>query len=263
MSAKKQRSPSYPGIPLQEAIDRAHQFFRKEGKHEALVQTAVTHWGYSSKSSGGALTIAALKAYGLMADKGAGAERKVFLTPFGLNMIMDERTISPDRDKAIQKAALTPKIMAELWNKYGLELPSHETFRHYLRVEREFNDNAVNDVIKVYQANVQFARLGQDDVGFEESNDGDGDNGVVDPPPPPPTGGNASNVPPARVVQVQSIVPTGGEEIGNYRVSKTTTIRLVATGPYSRQSIEGLVKQLQLGLDLGNFDDLPENDEPA
>ena len=71
-------------------------------------------------------------------------------------------------------------------------------------------------------------------------------------PPPPRTG----QTPPPAVI-------SGGEEIGNYRVSKTTTIRLVATGPYSRQSIEGLVKQLQLGLDLCNFDDLPEEDEPA
>ena len=100
-----------------------------------------------------------------MADKGVGVDRKVFLTPFGLNLILDERTVSPDRDKAIQQAAMTPKIMAELWSKYGRDLPSHETLRHYLRVEREFNDNAVNDVIKVYQANVQFAQLGMDDVG--------------------------------------------------------------------------------------------------
>ncbi|MCF3471260.1 hypothetical protein [Stenotrophomonas maltophilia] len=261
MAAKKQRSPSYPGITLQEAIDRAHQFYKKEGKHEALVQTAIPHWGYSSKSSGGLVTIAALKAYGLMADKGAGAERKVFLTPFGLNLILDERTVSPDRDKAIQQAALTPKIMAEMWSKFGRDLPSHETLRHYLRVERDFNDNAVNDVIKVYQANVQFARLGQGDVGFEEADEIEGDNGDADPPPPPP-GTNAPN-PPPRVVHAPAIAPLGGEEIGNYRVSKTTTIRLVATGPYSRQSIEGLVKQLQLGLDLGNFDDLPEGDELA
>lgn len=262
MAVKKQRSPSYPGIPLQEAIERAKQFYKKEGKHEALVPTAITHWGYSSKSSGGLVTIAALKAYGLMADKGVGVDRKVFLTPFGLNLILDERTVSPDRDKAIQQAAMTPKIMAELWSKYGRDLPSHETLRHYLRVEREFNDNAVNDVIKVYQANVQFAQLGMDDVGFEES---PGNENVVDvdppPPPPPVTGGTP---PPPRTGQTPPpAVISGGEEIGNYRVSKTTTIRLVATGPYSRQSIEGLVKQLQLGLDLGNFDDLPEEDEPA
>ena len=254
MAVKKQRSPSYPGIPLQEAIERARLFYKKEGKHEALVPTAITHWGYSSKSSGGLITVAALKTYGLMADKGGGTDRKVFLTPFGLNLILDERTVSPDRDRAIQQAALTPKIMAELWAKYGRDLPSHETLRHYLRVEREFNDNAVNDVIKVYQANLDFARLGQEDGEFEESPEEGDDSGEVGTPP------GTGAPPPPRIGQTP-IVPVGGEEIGNYRVSKTTTIRLVATGPYSRQSIEGLVKQLQLGLDLGNFDDLHEPED--
>lgn len=254
MAIKKQRSPSYPGVPLQDAIERAKQFHKKEGKHATLVPTALGHWGYSTKSSGGLITVAALKAYGLMDDKDSGPDRKVFLTPFGLNIVLDERTASPDRDKAIQEAALMPRIMADLWDKYGRELPSHDTLRHYLRAEREFNESAVNDVIKVYLANLEFAKLNK--RASEEASDTEelSPSGEFHPPPvhspvaPPLAQGTPRVGSPA--------APVGhGEEIGNYRVSKNTTIRLVATGPYSRLSIEALVKQLQLGLDLGNFDE--------
>lgn len=257
MSIKKQRSPSYPGIPLLDAIERAKQFQKQEGKHEALVPTALTHWGYSTKSSGGLVTVAALKAYGLMDDKGSGADRKVFLTPFGLNIVMDERIISPDRDRAIREAALMPRIMADLWERYGTDLPSHDTMRHYLRVEREFNENAVNDVIKIYIANMEFAKLNSTesaDAGFSEEDEG-GEQAPSSPAPP------AVQTPPAARTGSTPAPSLAGEEIGNYRVSKNTTIRLVSSGPYTRQSIESLVKQLQLAIELGNFDDLPEDEE--
>lgn len=259
MSIKKQRSPSYPGITLQDAIERAKQFHKKEGKYEALVPTALTHWGYSTKSSGGLVAVAALKAYGLMEDKGGGTDRKVFLTPVGLNIVMDERSVSPDRDRAIRDAALMPKVMADLWERYGTDLPSNDTLRHYLRVEREFTENAVNEVIKIYVANMEFAKLNSADRFADDSlseEDEGGEQGPSSPNAPPV----AQTPPPARSGSTPA-PPMAGEEIGNYRVSKNTTIRLVSSGPYTRQSIESLVKQLQLAIELGNFDDLPEDEE--
>lgn len=52
-----------------------------------------------------------------------------------------------------------------------------------------------------------------------------------------------------------------GEEIANIRVSKKCTIWLIAFGPYSKQSIESLVAHLKLGLELGNFDNVLENEQ--
>lgn len=268
MAIKKQRSPSYPGITLEEAIQRAKAFFKNEGKHEALVPTAMSHWGYSSKSSGGLITVAALKGYGLMGDKGSGNERKVFMTPFGLKIIMDERVVSPDRDAAIKQAALTPKIMAELWAKYGSELPSQDTLRHYLRVDKEYSDSAVKEVIKIYLSNLNYAKLNSSDVvemadtdeGTDSSDESDSSNsnGGEQVQEAPYVSTFMPQMPPAaRPAGTATYI---GEEIANYRVSKTTTIRLVANGPYSRKSMEGLVKQIQLAIELGNFDDLPEEE---
>ena len=272
MAIKKHRSPSYPGITLEEALHRAKAFYKHEGKHEALVPTALTHWGYSTKSSGGLIAIAALKAYDLMADKGSGAQRMVSLTPFGLKIIMDERTVSPDRDAAMKQAALNPKIMGELWDKYGTDLPSRETLRHFLRVDKEFGDSAVNDVIKIYISNLAFAGLEKSDPingadsGADEGETAELTDDALEQRGSEPIGDVTSFAakpqPKAFKGFVESAMPTpAGEEIGNYRVSKSTTIRLLSNGPYSRKSIESLVKQLQLALDLGNFDDLEDADD--
>jgi len=226
-----------------------------------LVPTAASHWKYGPKSSGGLVTVAALKAYGLMADKGNGAERKVFLTPFGLSVVQDERQHSPDRDAALKKAALNPKIMSDLWSKYAADLPSMDTVSHYLKVDKDFNENAVSDVIKIYKENISFARLDSDDgiSGAEDTNEGApqaaDSAGQFDTAYANKSG--ASRSPESR--SVPSMGAHQGEEIANIRVSKNSTIRLLATGPYSRQSIESLVAQLKLGLELGNYDDFSDD----
>lgn len=51
------------------------------------------------------------------------------------------------------------------------------------------------------------------------------------------------------------------EEIANIRVSRSCAIRLLADGEYNKKSIEALVAQLQLGLELGIYDDLDDEQE--
>ncbi|HUO82597.1 MAG TPA: hypothetical protein VM616_07055 [Gammaproteobacteria bacterium] len=150
--AARVRSPAYPAITIDEAVDRARVLYKIEGKHPALVKTAVSHWGYKPKSSGGTKTVAALKAYGLLVDEGSGPDRKVWLSNDGLTIVRDEREVSPDRNHLIGRLALKPKILLEMWNTYGTELPSEDTVRHFLTAEREYNPSAVSDIIRVYLA---------------------------------------------------------------------------------------------------------------
>lgn len=268
----KQRSPSYPGITLESAISRAKAFFNAEGKHETLVTTAVGHWKYGPKSSGGLVAISALKAYGLMEDRGNGAERKVRLSPLGLSIVQDERVVSPDRDASIRKAALTPKILNDLWHLYGLTPPSNDTVSHFLRVEREFTASAAHDVIKIYEEAIKYAKLDSqspEDSPIEGSLESEDQVDELDVSP------SDSTIVSEGFISAGSVTPSStrvrheisrppvelyGEEIANIRVSRTTTVRLIANGPYSRQSIEALVAQLKLGLELGTYDDLPEEE---
>lgn len=53
--------------------------------------------------------------------------------------------------------------------------------------------------------------------------------------------------------QSHANAPTVGTEVGTYPVSADCKIKLIATGPYDKASIEALVQQLQLNLKLGVF----------
>lgn len=255
MESRRHRSPSYPAIPIKDAIDRAIVFFKKEGKHKATIATTAAHWGYSAASSGRLTTVAALKSYGLMEDSGEGAARKVYLTPLGLSIVQDERSVSPERDVAIRQAALLPKTMSDLWGKYGTDLPSNDTLSHYLKVERDFNPNAISDVIRIYKDNVVFAGL-NDGLGADPDDGLGSSNGEEEDGTPTERPLTTSTK-----MGVAARPSLAGEEIANIRVSRDCTIRLLATGPYSRKSIEALVAQLKLGLELGTYDDLEAADE--
>ena len=150
------RSPSFPFIDLEAAIERAQQFYEAEHRNAAPSDVAVSHWGYTPKSSGGKQTLGALRAYGLLTGTG-----RVSLTSRALKIVV---LGAPDRDKAIQEAALAPEEFNKLWTKHGQELPSDQSLRHELLINRGFNDNAVDRFINNYKTTVAFARLGDSDT---------------------------------------------------------------------------------------------------
>lgn len=156
---RRERSPAYPGIGLEAAIDRARTLYDREGRHPVHVEVALQDWGYSVKSSGGRTVLAALKQYGLLEEARSGSYRQVRLTDRALNILLDEREGSPEKIEAIQAAALSPKIHEELRSKYDGHIPSDENLRYYLRVERHYTDSAVAEFVPQFRATMEFAGL--------------------------------------------------------------------------------------------------------
>lgn len=155
----KHRSPAYPGLDLKAAIERARSFYHHEKRSSANVAVAVQHWGYSPSSSGGRQTLAALISYGLLEDKGSGDQRSVTLSDLALRILLDDRPDSIERADAIRRAALLPKIHSELFSKWPNELPSNPNLRHYLLIEKKFNENSVDDFISQLRTTADFARI--------------------------------------------------------------------------------------------------------
>lgn len=178
--AKRVRSPNYPFIDLEEALQRARALYENEKTHPTGTQVASRHWGYKSANTGGGLIIAALRAYGLLDTRGSRDQRKVWITDSGRKLILDQRSVDhPKKIKALQEAALKPKIHAELWERWGGELPSDESIWHYLVMDRGFNESKANRFIEEYKNTLTFARLtgngrlSEQEVGEEEV-DGEG-----------------------------------------------------------------------------------------
>jgi len=156
----KKRSPKYPFISLEKAIERANELYIKDGMNTVGTAVAKDHWGYNPKSSGGLQTIGALNIYGLLESVGKGFDRKVKLTQLARRILLDKRETSPDRDKAIKEAALNPTIFLELYAKWQETGPqSDESLEHDLVFERNFNEKSVKDFIRIFKDTMLFAKL--------------------------------------------------------------------------------------------------------
>jgi hypothetical protein len=158
--APKHRSPSYPAIDLQKALDRTKQLAKVAGRHAAPVSAVLGEWGYSPKSSNGLLTIAAVKKFGLVTDEGKQTPRQLRLTQLGHEVVVyDTDRDSTEWMQRAQEAVLKPAIIRDLWTKYDGQLPADSVMRPYLVIERGFSDSAAKEVLRILRLSISFAKM--------------------------------------------------------------------------------------------------------
>ena len=162
----KHRSPSYPAIDLKTAINRAAKLSELAGSHAAPVAAVIQAWGYKPKTSGGLLSLAALKKFGLAEDEGKREARQLRLTTLGRELLFyRSNPASPEWRERIRKAALTPTIHAELWTKYSGSLPGDQVIQYYLVFDRGFSEVAARDLLSQFHRTLAYAGVdGQADA---------------------------------------------------------------------------------------------------
>ncbi len=218
------RSPPYPAIPLNKAIERAVSLHEKALHHPVPVGVAAKAWEYGEKSSGLFATIAALKQFGLLQDDGSGDKRRFKLTDSAIRLIRDPDPNSEKRKAAVRAAALAPKIHAELWEKYGLPGASGGmdlALKSYLTLDRAdsgaatYSDKAAEELVTEYRQTVGFAGLlespdvslddaeHEDTSNLHEPEDGDDMNHVHQEPPAKPR--DVPSPPPAEDAELNDI----------------------------------------------------------
>ncbi len=160
------RSPPYPATSLAKAIERAKQLYGKAQHYPISAAVLADAWDYSPKSGGTFATAAALIHFGLMSDEGSGAQRKFRLTDDAQRIVRDAEPNSVKRKEAIGRAALLPKIFAELWSSYGdgagladSVLKNHLTLDRSDAGQAAYSDAAADEVIQTYRETVLFAGL--------------------------------------------------------------------------------------------------------
>ena len=66
---------------------------------------------------------------------------------------------NPNRDAAIQKAALSPSIFREWWNQYGADLPPSDALEWEYVVKGPFTDEGFQSFLAAYRDTISFAKL--------------------------------------------------------------------------------------------------------
>ncbi|MGH3134274.1 MAG: hypothetical protein ACRDNY_11140 [Gaiellaceae bacterium] len=224
---KRARSPSYPGITLEQAIDRARVIYDNEARNAAPFEAILDHWGYSPRSGAGSVALAALRKYGLLVYEGQSAR----LSDLALTILWNEED-SEERREAIKEAALKPSIHAELWRQYEGSLPSDATLRLELR-RRGFAETAIPEFITIFRSTLAFSQLTEADRLLDKNGDTAetqvGPNVSMTATPPLPVRKPTPGAPPP--IQLPLL---GG-----------TVVTLQASGPVTEEAWEQMMTVLQ------------------
>jgi len=156
-SKRRGRSPSYPGINLEQALGRIKEVYEAEGRHEAPESTIMADLGYAAKSGQGLVVLAALKSFGLLEVNKETGRLKV--SQRGIKILLDSREDGTERLSLLQDAALAPPIHDAMLKQYGGQLPSDANLLYHLRVDRGFTDTGASQFIKLYKETMEFAKL--------------------------------------------------------------------------------------------------------
>lgn len=163
---RRERSPAYPAIDLETAIQRLEKVYEKESRQPVPVSVIMEHWNYTPKSSYGLQTVAALLKYELMEDEGSGLDRLVKITDLGLSILVPEN--ASEQQRAIKQAALSPAIINDVWTNFKGQLPSDGTIKVYLIRQRTFNPRSVDEVIGVIRRTIEFSKPAYGDPEVDE-----------------------------------------------------------------------------------------------
>ncbi len=155
MSKKRVRSPAFPSISLEKAIERANTLYEKENKHPIHIDVATKSLGYKNSGGIGGRAIAALGYYDLV---GRNKDGKIFVSAdFEKYKFAPEQTI---RDNFLKTWLKNPKIFGALLEKYNENLPSDDALKYDL-IEMGFTPDAASKVTSLFRSSVEFVNADQ------------------------------------------------------------------------------------------------------
>lgn len=250
----KDRSPSFPFIPLQTAIERLTAFEKHFGRHPTPADKAGLAWGMKAKSSQADQTLAALRSFGLVRYDGMGADRQVILTEEGRTYLRAQQ--DSVKQQVLKQCALRPKIIRKFWATWGADRPVEAVALDELVLKNGFSDAGAENFLRVYDATVTYAGLTNSDTVPLEIDDpeeiteeerrkppGGGIPRYRPPPPAPPP-------PPPADPKGKVILMEGERELTSGLLSKGASFRLIVTGAIGEKEIERLIKKLELDKEI-------------
>ena len=170
--APRERSPSFPFIPLKMAIDRLKEFEEKFGRSPPPANRVYLAWGFKGDTSQAQQTLAALKSFGLVSYEGSGPARLVVFSEDGRNYLRAQQE-SVKRD-ILRRIALNPSWIAKMWEKWGTTRHPDEVCLDQLVLEHKFNENGAPRFLTVYDQTIAYAELLNSD---KATSDEDGETG--------------------------------------------------------------------------------------
>jgi hypothetical protein len=241
----RERSPSFPFISLKAAVERLTEYEAKFGRTDPTADRVYLAWGMSGDTSQSQQTLAALKAFGLVDYRGAGAKRFVTISHEGRTYLRAQQ--EQVRKDVLKRVALKPKWIGHFFGIWGTDKVPDELRLDTLVLEHRFNQNAGPKFLKVYDETISFAELSSFDkmIGVEgavtDTEEIEEIEVPASPKAPEPKGGGSNKG--LHLMQ-------GEREITKGLLSKGASFRLIVSGHIGAKEIELLIKKLEIDKEI-------------
>src|SRR5687768_13116405 len=123
----KGRSPNYPQLTLEDAIQRIRPLYEAAHTYPTEKIVIAENLGYNGLHGKSLTLIAAVTRYGRLEPEGDG-----------MRVSSDAVTIlelpqgDPQRSEAVERAAFAPRLFADMHSEFGNTPPNDVTLRHHL-----------------------------------------------------------------------------------------------------------------------------------
>jgi hypothetical protein len=255
-TGQRDRSPSYPIVPLEVALVRLVEFEAHFKRSAARREKVAEAWGVKAKAYADR-TLAALVYFGLLEYQAVGKDRHIVISEEGRKYLRAQQ--EQTKQEVVKAAALRPKQIAKFWKDWGNDRPADAACIDELTLKNGFSDVGARDFLKVYDATISFSKLSDSDKlthnSREEELDEGADEGFHLPPPPPP--------PPAqgkvRIMDGERVVFTEESNPQQY-------VKLIVSGDVDEALLDALqdyVKRQKKRLGIGSSDATADKDKTA
>lgn len=244
MKSARDRSPSFPFIPLKAAVDRLKEFESKFGRQDVPADRVYLAWGMKGDTSQSGQTLAALKAFGLVDYKGSGSKRLVGISEDGRTYLRAQQDTV--KQEVLRRVALKPKWIAHFWNEWSDDRLPDPIRIDTLVLKHKFNENAAPKFLRVYDETIAYGGVTAfDKVIPAEVVDDDADEVEEDVPLPTPLG-------PKTRMQQGVTVPLECDErvLTTGLLAKGSHFRLIVSGPVGPKEIDRLIRKLELDKEI-------------
>jgi hypothetical protein len=210
-AAQRDRSPAFPIVPLETALNRLTEFEAHFKRSAARPEKVGEAWGINARAYADRIA-AALRYFGLLEYQGTGKDRSVVVSDDGRKYLRAQQ--EETKRQVVKTAALRPKQIAKFWAEWGADRPANAACLDALMLDNGFSEVGARDFLKVYDATIAYAKLSRSDklpvlcrpVGESE----DESNDIEDTAPevlPPHSQGSIRLMDGERIVFVEEFAP--------------------------------------------------------
>ena len=144
------RSPNFPGLPLEEAIEAAREIFDKSRHAEIPREVVAKDLGYSGLTGRSFLILGALNQYGFVENTSKGNMRVSQLAADILHGYPEQLRL-----EALHKAGREPSLFKAIFEKFDNHIPSDNAVRSFLS-QNGFTNEGAEKALKTFSETNRF-----------------------------------------------------------------------------------------------------------